>query len=183
MAMVKLIFGLPMLKSSDYFNMINDDGTAFISYGNALCFMPKIITVLCVGLVFDLLGRRFALTSILIIYGLSLAWLPYTSPDRGVFLLAWVINTTALNLVEASPLIVDYPSKNAQGKAFAFFILGINSGVLFGNGILVTFFRNTDFSILFTMGGICILAFAMVTPLMVIEPPDLKKKKEKIMAT
>lgn len=125
MLMLKIVFGLPLLKSPDYFGMMNEEGTALISFANSLTFMPKIITVFCVGLIFDLLGRRIALTTILLVFGLTTAWLPFTSPDKSLFVLAMVVNATAFTLLEAHPLLLDYPAKNSQGKVIALSSLGM----------------------------------------------------------
>lgn len=98
--------------------MTNDEGTELLTQANALTTVPKIITVLAVGIIFDLLGRRFALFTLLIVVGASMAWLPYTSPDKSLFILAYVINGTAFNTIEASPLMMDYASRTSQGKMF-----------------------------------------------------------------
>lgn len=58
-------------------------------------------------------------------------------------------------------------------------MMGLNLGILFGVGVYITIMKNALFSVTFTIAGIFQGFFALMTPFMVIEPPDLKKKQMK----
>lgn len=60
-------------------------------------------------------------------------------------------------------------------------MMGMNLGVLVGVGIFVTLIQelnlDSNFKIIFLVPGMLVVAFSVITPFMIIEPPDLKKKK------
>ena len=113
MIQVERVFGLSLLKSPDYFGMTNDSGTDLLSVAHTAATVPKLICMFSVGLAFDLLGRRLALSTILILNGLPLALMPLTSPNQDLFVLAYVISLTAYGMAESSPLNMDYAVKKS----------------------------------------------------------------------
>ena len=92
-----------------------------------------------------------------------------------------IVNDICLSVLEANPLNIDYASKEAQGKAFALNGIGISVGVIVGAGLFVSLIKafsiSTDYKTIFFLSGMIIVLFSLVTPFMIIEPPDLERKK------
>ena len=56
-------------------------------------------------------------------------------------------------------------------------LLGENLGKLFGTGVYITVMRDVDYKISFLIAGATITAFGIITPCLIVEPPDLVKKR------
>lgn len=72
---------------------------------------------------------------------------------------------------------IDYAAKKSQGKAYALNQIGLNLGVLIGSGIYISLIKyfnlSSDYNVIFSLAALIILIFSVVTPFMIIEPPDL----------
>lgn len=79
----------------------------------------------------------------------------------------------------ANPLMLDYASKEEQGKGAGINIMGIDAGIIFGLGGLLIFLRPFTFEMKYICLAAPIIILAMLTPFMIIEPPDVIKKKRR----
>jgi len=70
-----------------------------------------IIVVFIVGMIYDVVGRRITMTVALLMSGLSLLFLPHTSPSKSMFIVVNVCSSIGSNILTASPLMLDYASK------------------------------------------------------------------------
>jgi len=70
-----------------------------------------IIVVFIVGMIYDVVGRRITMTVALLMSGLSLLFLPHTSPNKSMFIVVNVCSSIGSNILTASPLMLDYASK------------------------------------------------------------------------
>ena len=57
----------------------------------------------------------------------------------------------------------------------------MNLGVVVGNGVFVTLIKYfnlaSKYEFIYLVSGSIMLVFSLISPFMIIEPPDLKKKK------
>jgi sugar phosphate permease len=78
---------------------------------------------------------------------------------------------------------MDYCAKEAQGKGYALRLIGYNIGCLMGVGVFVTLIRHfnleTNYRLIFFVPTMMVIVFSLLSPFMIIEPPDLTKKKRK----
>ena len=131
----------------------------------------------------DAIGRRPTITMALICLGVSLGFLPFVYPDFFLLYLLLIAEDIFMASLQASPLLTDYATRESQGKAFSTNSIGMNLGTIIGTGIFVTVIRYLDIAdqlkLIFALAGIIILVYSILTPFMIIEPPDLKHKIEK----
>ena len=143
--------------------------------------VPKLLAVVASGIILDVVGRRLVITTSMFACGASLACLPFAAPSKELLYASLISTETFVQVLETNPLNIDYASKKSQGKAYALNSLGVSLGVLLGAGIFVqvvkVFNLYTNYQAIFLTSGIIIVIFSLMTPFMVIEPPDLRKKK------
>lgn len=73
---------------------------------------------------------------------------------------------------------MDYCSKETFGRGIALAVMGMNAGVVVSLSLVVEYTKELNPKIQFAIfGGIMVLQ-AVATLIMVVEPPDLKQKKE-----
>ena len=79
-------------------------------------------------------------------------------------------------------MAVDFATREAQGKAYSLNVTGVTFGLVIGVGVFVTLIRfleiQENFKLIFFVSGMILVVFSLVTPFMLIEPPDLIKKKK-----
>ena len=73
---------------------------------------------------------------------------------------------------------MDYCAKEAQGRGYALRMIGLNIGSLIGVGVFVTLIRHfdlsTNYKLIFFVPTLMVIVFSLLSPFMIIEPPDLK---------
>ena len=88
------------------------------------------------------------------------------------------INDIFLQTLESNPLSIDYAPRQAQGRAYSLNSMGMNLGVIVGAGLFVSLIKYfelaTHYKLIYFISGMIVVAFSLLTPFLIIEPPDLK---------
>lgn len=71
----------PFLEDQDNFGLTRDQTTKVILECHAIAVVLKIILIFISGYLYDILGRRSVITTILLAMGIIVIFVPYTSPN------------------------------------------------------------------------------------------------------
>ena len=114
----------------------------------------------------------------LFLIGLSLAYAPFASPSFALLYVDLIVNDIFLQTLESNPLSIDYAPRQAQGRAYSLNSMGMNLGVIVGAGLFVSLIKYfelaTHYKLIYFISGMIVVAFSLLTPFLIIEPPDLK---------
>jgi len=69
--------------------------------------------------------------------------------------------------------MLDYASKDDQGKGTGLVFMGTDGGIIYGLAVLLTVLRPFSFNIFYAGLAAPIILLAILTPFMIIEPPDV----------
>lgn len=138
--------------------------------------------MISIGFFYDLIGRRITIFIIVFLFGVFMVLLPWTSPNIILFSIVDIMTHVLLAPQFSLPLRQDYVHKDYLGTATAFTVIGLNLGAVFGLSVILNLVKHMDFKLSFGILGSILIVWSIFSLFLVIEPPDLKKKKESRIA-
>jgi hypothetical protein len=88
---VKKIFLEPMLEDPNEFGLTNKEGTKFQKRAKQASAVPKVFATIFFGLLLDLLGRRAMISLNVLVVGLIIAYIPFSSPNLDLLFPALIV--------------------------------------------------------------------------------------------
>lgn len=160
----------PFLESKEYFGLERNEATMFIVKGQSLSGVLKIFLLITSGYLYDMIGRRAVIFICFLLIGTCVILIPHTGPNLNVLQVVFVFWATIFEPLIMNPLIPDYVDPASLGRGVALFQIGINSGTLLANLVMIDMTKQFGESIGWGIAGGTSLLFCLVTLLMVVEP-------------
>ena len=110
---------IPVLKDPKYFNIPANE-LGWIS--NDIIFYSQLIQfflILAVGYIFDLIGRRWTICSVILIAAFLGVFIPYSAPSIVLLIFSRLGMVLAMSTMGSHPLVNDYVVKETRGWAIA----------------------------------------------------------------
>lgn len=124
------------LLHEDYYNLNLLDSTNLQSWTQTLVAIPGFSMILLGGYIYDIFGRKFSMFLMLFLGGISFIGIPLLAPHKGGYSLSILLINFFTSPLSFSPIIQDYVAIESYGKAQAFSLMGITTGVLTSLAVL-----------------------------------------------
>lgn len=167
-----------ILKNDDYFNKNNTDASKIAA--NSLSYAQGIAipTVLVIGFIFDLVGRR-ATTCVTFIIGAIMTFLlPIVSPSIIGYDIIRIFFVQTMVVMLSNPFINDYVTVQSRGLATGFQMIGLTCGNLISIGGLFTLTEKLDNKLIaYSLVACMQVCWAVLTYFMISEPSTMNAKE------
>eukprot|EP00347_Sterkiella_histriomuscorum_P006566 403352284 len=142
--------------------------------------MPfQMITVILIGYVYDLFGRRYTIFANLMLQVMCFMLIPLGAPN--VYPIVQIMRTTQLvtnACTVVHPLINDYVKSESRGKANALQVIGQSTGDLLNFTVILSLLNGVEVGTQFQISGLIVLAFSLILLFMIEEPVKRDQKSK-----
>ena len=131
------------------------------------------------GFIYDIFGRRWTIFCSFFLSGLCILSMPLGAPRQWVYIVGNCLFNFVLSPIRASPLVLDYVTKQSRGTAISFGTMGFSIGVILSLSVVFEFTKDLDprYSWGTMSASLVIFSFALLA--MIDEPRILKQKRQR----